>query len=238
MTERLYEHDAYQQKCEAEVVTVTADGVVLDQTVCYARGGGQPGDSGTLTLSDGRCLDVIDTMKGDGEAIVHVIDPQALAAAAEDLIGQRVQVCVDWARRHQHMRMHTCLHLLCALVDAPVTGGNLTAEKGRLDFDLPEASVDKVQLTDALNELIASDVGTSLDWITDAELAAQPELVKTMSVQPPTGAGRVRLLNIPGIDLQPCGGTHVARLSEIGPVRVTKIEKKSRLNRRISVAFA
>lgn len=237
MTERLYEHDAYQRSCEADIVAVTEEGIIVDQTVCYARGGGQPGDTGMLTLADGRQFDILDTVKGDGDAIVHILEPSVLTALG-DLVGQRVEINVDWARRHQHMRMHTCLHLLCALVDAPVTGGNLTAEKGRLDFDLPEASVNKIELTDALNELISRDVETSLEWITDEALRAQPELVKTMSVQPPTGAGRVRLLNIPGVDLQPCGGTHVAHLSEIGPVRVTKIEKKSRLNRRISVAFA
>lgn len=238
MTERLYEHDAYLRSCEADIVAVTEEGIIVDQTVCYARGGGQPGDTGTLTFADGRRHDILDTVKGEGDTIVHIVESSALAAAAGDLVGQRVEINVDWARRHQHMRMHTCLHLLCALVDAPVTGGNLTAEKGRLDFDLPEASVNKAELTDALNELISRDVETSLEWITDEALSAQPELVKTMSVQPPTGAGRVRLLNIPGVDLQPCGGTHVARLGEIGPVRVTKIEKKSRLNRRISVAFA
>jgi misacylated tRNA(Ala) deacylase len=135
------------------------------------------------------------------------------------------------------MRMHTCLHLLCALVDAPVTGGNLTAEKGRLDFDLPESTVDKTSLTAALNELIEQDTATSIEWISEAQLEAQPELVKTMSVAPPRGAGRIRLLSIPGVDLQPCGGTHVARTGEIGRVRVDRIEKKSRLNRRIALSL-
>jgi misacylated tRNA(Ala) deacylase len=169
---------------------------------------------------------------------VHLMDPQSLqAAGGSALEGATVTARLDWERRHQHMRMHTCLHLLCAVVAAPVTGGNLTSEKGRLDFDLPDATVDKEQLTEELNRLIAADVPTALSWISDEQLAQQPELVKTMSVSPPTGAGQVRLLQIEGIDLQPCGGTHVARTSEIGPVRIAKIEKKSRLNRRIAVVF-
>jgi len=239
MTQRLYEADAYLRSCDAEVTRVTETGLVLDQTVFYALGGGQPGDRGTLTLADGASLEVLDTRKtADGE-IEHLVDPEKLAAfGGNGLLNQSIVATIDWQLRHQHMRMHTCLHLLCAIVDAPVTGGNLTAQKGRLDFDLPEASVDKASLTDALNQLISADTPTSLQWISDAELAAQPELVKTMSVAPPTGAGQVRLLNIAGVDLQPCGGTHVARLGEIGPVRISKIEKKSRLNRRISVVFA
>lgn len=235
MTTRLFEEDGYLQEAEASVVAVSTDGVELDRTVFYARGGGQPGDSGVLIAPGGREVPIVDTVKGDGAAILHIPADGAWGSVLKP--GDRVVARIDWARRHRHMRMHTCLHLLCALVDAPVTGGNLTAEKGRLDFDLPEASVDKELLTQALNELIAADTRTSLEWITDADLAAQPELVKTMSVQPPTGAGSVRLVRIPGVDLQPCGGTHVSRTGEIGPVRVTKIEKKSRLNRRVSVAF-
>ena len=239
MTQRLYETDAYLRSCDAEITRVTESGLALDQTVFYALGGGQPGDRGTLTLADGASLNVVDTRKiADGD-IEHLVDPEQLQAlGGRALLNQSVLATIDWQLRHQHMRMHTCLHLLCAVVNTPVTGGNLTAQKGRLDFDLPEATVDKVSLTDALNELISADTPTSLQWISDAELAVQPELVKTMSVAPPAGAGRVRLLNIEGVDLQPCGGTHVARLGEIGPVRVSKIEKKSRLNRRISVVFA
>ncbi len=236
MTERLYERDAYIREIEARVVGVGEAGIELDRTVFYARGGGQPGDSGVLITADGAQIPIVDTVKGEGAAIMHL--PAESAGASALKVGDAVTGRIDWGRRHRHMRMHTCLHLLCAVVDAPVTGGNLTAEKGRLDFDLPEAGIDKDSLTDALNRLIAADSETALEWITDDELAAQPDLVKTMSVQPPTGTGSVRLLRIPGVDLQPCGGTHVAHTGEIGPVRVTKIEKKSRLNRRISVEFA
>lgn len=234
MTERLYEQDSYLKETEAEVISVGEDGVVLDRTVFYARGGGQPGDRGELVLPSGGLVAIADTVKGEGSRILHLPVPEA---AALPEVGDRVLARIDWEQRHRHMRMHTCLHLLCALVDAPVTGGNLNEQKGRLDFDLPESTVDKESLTAALNELIQRGVATSLEWITDDQLAAQPELVKTMSVQPPTGAGRVRLLRIAEVDLQPCGGTHVANTQEIGPVRVSKIEKKSRLNRRISVVF-
>jgi misacylated tRNA(Ala) deacylase len=232
LTRRLFEEDAYLQSCRAIVVAAGADGVVLDCTVFYAAGGGQPGDSGDLAWSDGS-LRVTDTRKGDGEAILHV----PAAGSPLPLPGTEVTAAIDWDRRHRHMRMHTCLHLLCAVVDAPVTGGNLGADKGRLDFDLPEATVDKEALTEALNALIERDLATEVMWIDEAELDARPELVKTLSVAPPRGSGRVRLLSVPGVDLQPCGGTHVARLGEIGRVRVSKIEKKSRLNRRIQVVF-
>lgn len=233
MTERLYEQDSYLQETEAVVVAARDDAVVLDRTVFYARGGGQPGDSGALVLPSGQTVWITDTVKGEGEQILHLVAEGSPLPAP----GDKVLARIDWDRRHRHMRMHTCMHLLCALVDAPVTGGNLNDQKGRLDFDLPESTVDKAPLTAALNELIQRRIDTSLEWITDEELAAQPELVKTMSVQPPTGAGRVRLLRVGEVDLQPCGGTHVANTGEIGPVRVSKIEKKSRLNRRISVVF-
>jgi misacylated tRNA(Ala) deacylase len=233
MTERLYERDAYLDHCEALVSSASDGSVVLDRTVFYAMGGGQPGDTGYLSWGDGQRVDVVDTCKGDGDDIVHVTRPGAPLPPA----GSTVRAVIDWQRRHRHMRMHTCLHLLCALVDAPVTGGNLTTEKGRLDFDLPESTVDKESLTVALNALIEQDTATSIEWISEAQLDLQPELVKTMSVAPPRGAGRIRLLSIPGVDLQPCGGTHVARTGEIGRVRVVKIEKKSRLNRRIAVSL-
>lgn len=233
MTERLYEQDSYLQEIEAVIVAARDDAVVLDRTVFYARGGGQPGDSGALELPSGQTVWITDTVKGEGEEILHLVAEGSPLPAP----GDKVLARIDWDRRHRHMRMHTCMHLLCALVDAPVTGGNLNDQKGRLDFDLPESTVDKASLTAALNELIQRRIDTTLEWITDEELAAQPELVKTMSVQPPTGAGRVRLLRVGEVDLQPCGGTHVANTGEIGPVRVSKIEKKSRLNRRISVVF-
>ncbi len=234
MTERLYEQDGYLRETEATVTAAGQAGIVLDRTVFYARGGGQPGDSGELILASGSRLPIVDTVKGQDGAVLHLPDPAVSVLPAP---GESVLARIDWNRRHRHMRMHTCLHLLCALVDAPVTGGNLNDEKGRLDFDLPESTVDKDSLTGALNALIARNIGTALEWIADEALAAQPELVKTLSVQPPTGAGSVRLLRIGDVDLQPCGGTHVANTGEIGRVRVSKIEKKSRLNRRISVVF-
>jgi misacylated tRNA(Ala) deacylase len=232
LTRRLFEEDAYLKSCRATVIAAGADGVVLDRTVFYAAGGGQPGDSGELSWAGGS-LAVIDTRKGEGDAIIHVPAP----GSALPQPGSGITATIDWDRRHRHMRMHTCLHLLCAVVNAPVTGGNLGAERGRLDFDLPEATVDRESLTAALNALIARDLATEVTWIDEAELDARPELVKTLSVAPPRGTGRVRLLSVPGVDLQPCGGTHVARLGEIGRVRVSKIEKKSRLNRRIQVVF-
>lgn len=238
MTSRLFEQDAYRDSCEAVIESVDEFGLVLDQSVFYARGGGQPGDTGEIILPAGTCLLVADTRKTPEGDITHQLAESSQACLADlDLVGQPVTCRIDWDRRYRHMRMHTCLHLLCAVVDAPVTGGNLTAEKGRLDFDLPETGIDKDALTAELNGLIEADLPATLEWITDEALAAQPELVKTMSVAPPTGAGRVRLLRIGAVDLQPCGGTHVRRTSEIGRVRVTKIEKKSRLNRRISVVL-
>ena len=234
MTERLYERDAYLQEVAARVVSSGDAGVVLDRTLFYARGGDQPGDSGELVCASGRSLRITDAVKGEGAEILHLVEAGAGELPAP---GETVQVRIDWDRRHRHMRMHSCMHLLCALVDAPVTGGNLNDEKGRLDFDLPEATVDKIELTAALNALIEQGIDTALEWISDEELAANPSLVKTMSVQPPTGAGSVRLLRIGEVDLQPCGGTHVANTREIGRVRVSKIEKKSRLNRRISIVF-
>ena len=235
MTDALYSQDAYAKTCSALITGVDEQGIHLDRTVFYAMGGGQPGDSGVLRLADGREIAIADTRKAqDGDAIIHIParpldDPPA--------IGTTVTAEIDWPRRYQHMRMHTCLHLLCAVIDAPVTGGSIGAERGRLDFDIPDPILDKDALTAALNQLIEADHPVSTRWITDAELDAQPELVKTLSVQPPRGSGRVRLLDISGVDLQPCGGTHVASTREIGRVRIAKIEKKSRLNRRVIVAF-
>ncbi|MEQ8861000.1 MAG: alanyl-tRNA editing protein [Pseudomonadales bacterium] len=233
MTSRIFQHNAYQRECDAMIVAAGPDGLVLDRTVFYPSGGGQPGDIGVLEWGDGQRLSVLDTRKGEADQIVHVV----AAGQRPPPPGTSVRAVIDWPRRHRHMRMHTCLHLLCALVEAPVTGGNLGADKGRLDFDLPDAALDKAELTEALNALIDRDIETAVEWISEAELDEMPELVRTLSVAPPRGSGRVRLLSIPGIDLQPCGGTHVARTGEIGRVRVSKIEKKSRLNRRIAVVF-
>lgn len=238
MNERsdLYRMDAYLESAEARVVAHTPEGgVVLDRTVFYPQGGGQPGDAGTLTW-EGGALEIATTVKhADGLSSVLVpAEPGALPA-----VGTVVTQRLDWARRYRHMRIHTALHLLSVVIPLPVTGGQITADKGRLDFDMPEAPADKEALGAALQALVDRDLPVTESWITDAELEANPGLVKTMSVQPPRGAGQVRLVRIgegaEQIDLQPCGGTHVARTGEIGAVRIGKIEKKGRQNRRVSV---
>ena len=235
MTDLLFRDDAYLRSCEARVVAVDAAGIRLDRTIFYPQGGGQPGDSGTLTLADGRIVAITDTRKGEtADDIVHI--PAANAPLPSP--GDVVRAEIDWERRHRLMRMHTCLHLLSAVVSGAVTGGQIADGKGRLDFDVPGGALEKDAITRRLNELIAGDHSVNPGWISDDELAARPELVRTMSVKPPIGQGRVRLLEIPGIDLQPCGGTHVRRTAEIGRVEVTKIESKGRQNRRVVIAFA
>ena len=233
MTETLFQQDGYLQQCTATITAADERGVQLDQTIFYATGGGQPGDTGTLTLSDGVKLAVTDTRR-DRESgdYLHIVDTTTTLPN----VGDSVTLELDWQRRYRHMRMHSCLHMLCALVDAPVTGGSIQQDRGRLDFDLAE-SMDKEKLTVALNALIHADHKMSTRWITDEELDANPELVRTLSAKPPRGSGRIRLVNFEGIDLQPCGGTHIASTAEIGAVRVSKIEKKGRQNRRISVVF-
>jgi misacylated tRNA(Ala) deacylase len=232
VTEEIFRGDAYVRSCEARVVAIDEAGIELDRTVFYPVGGGQPGDIGRLALADGREIRIADTLKA-GDRIVHV--PAAPAPA--DAVGQPVTAEIDWDRRHRLMRMHTCLHLLCALIPEPVTGGSIRDGSGRLDFDIPDPSLDKEELTAGLNRLIDEDHGVRCRWISDAELEKHPELVRTMSVKPPMGHGRVRLLEIDAVDLQPCGGTHVSRTGEIGKVRVTKIEKKGRQNRRVTIAL-
>ena len=232
MTERLYTQDAYRRYCPARVEEITERGVILDATVFYPVGGGQPGDTGQLRWDDGSAA-VVDTVADTEGRIVHVLAEGATAPAP----GTDVTAEIDFERRHRLMRMHTCLHLLSAVLPYPVTGGQVGDGSGRLDFDLPDAP-DKAEVEAELNKLIEQDHPVGERWITDAELDAQPELVKTLSVQPPRGAGRIRLLEIPGVDLQPCGGTHVKKTSEIGPVRVRKIEKKGRMNRRVKLEFA
>lgn len=236
MTELLFRDDAYLKSCEATVAAVNdRGGIVLDRTVFYPTGGGQPGDSGVLRLAGGGEVRIATAVKGEApDEIVHV--PVEGGAAPEP--GQKVTAEIDWDRRYAHMRMHSCLHLLSAVLPFPVTGGQVGAEKSRLDFDIPEATLDKDEITRTLNDLVRADDAVGFRWITDAELEATPELVKTMSVKPPTGAGHVRLIEIEGRDLQPCGGTHVRRTGEIGPVEVRKIEKKGRQNRRVSIQFA
>jgi len=234
MTLALFRDDPYLRQCSATVTAVSDAGIEFDRTLFYPQGGGQPGDSGTLQRADGSRLAILDTRKGDtADAIVHLV----ASDAARPVPGETVTLELDWERRHRHMRMHTCLHLLSTVVRAGVTGGSISADKGRLDFDLPEMLLDKAEIEAQLNALIAADHAVGTRWISDAELDAQPELVKTLSVQPPRGQGRVRLVEIPGIDLQPCGGTHVARTGEIGRIRVAKIEKKSTHNRRVILNF-
>lgn len=234
MTELLYRADAYARDCSARVIALTPEGgLVMDRSVFYPAGGGQPGDSGWLDWEGGR-LAIVDTVKaGDGVALVPEQGAVLPSAGAE------VALALDWARRHAHMRTHTALHLLSVVLPLPVTGGAIGALKGRLDFDMPEAPGDREALEAALNDLVQRDLPVTEDWITDAELAANPGLVKTMSVRPPAGQGRVRLVRIgqgaEQVDLQPCGGTHVARTAEIGRVTLGKIEKKGRQNRRVTL---
>ncbi|MGH8370575.1 MAG: alanyl-tRNA editing protein [Gammaproteobacteria bacterium] len=233
MSEAIYRTDAYARSCEAEVIAVDEHGVQLDRSVFYPEGGGQPGDTGVLRLDDGRELQITNTRKGmSPDSIAHLpAEPVAWLKA-----GMRVTAEIDWARRHRLMRMHTCLHLLSAIIIAPVTGGQVGDGYGRLDFDLPETP-DRDEVNEKLGALIQRDAPVSFRWITDEELDAHPELVKTLSVQPPRGVGRIRLVDVEGIDLQPCGGTHVARLSEIGAVNITRIEKKGKQNRRVRLEF-
>lgn len=233
--ELLFRQDAYLKDCTATVIGADETGIRLDRTVFYPTGGGQPGDTGRLRLDGGAVIEIVDTVKGSShEDVVHVPKPGSPLPA----IGARVTAEIDWDRRHRLMRMHSCLHLLCAVIKGDVTGGQVSDGKGRLDFNLPEQSLDKEAITSALNRLIAEDHPVQPRWITDEELAAQPDLVRTMSVKPPSGGGKVRLLDIVGVDLQPCGGTHVARTSEIGRVEVVKIENKGKMNRRVNIAFA
>lgn len=235
MTELLFRADAYLREAEAVVVGHTAEGgILLDRTVFYPTGGGQPGDSGWLAWG-GALVPIATAVKAEGGQVALVMaEPMALPA-----VGTVVTQRLDWERRHRHMRVHTALHLLSVVIPLPVTGGQIGAERGRLDFDMPEPPEDVSAIEAKLNALIALDLTVSDEWITDAELAANPGLVKTMSVAPPTGQGRVRLVRIGTaghqVDLQPCGGTHVARSAEIGHVSIGKIEKKGRQNRRVSI---
>jgi misacylated tRNA(Ala) deacylase len=235
MTETLFYQDAYLTECEATVGAIDEHGIQLDRTVFYPMGGGQPGDTGRLPTADGREIAIVDTRKGTAAGeILHRCAESAVALQP----GDRVIAAIDWDRRHRHMRIHTCLHLLSAVVPAGVTGGAIHADYGRLDFDLPDQLLDKDAINVGLAKLVGEAHAVAPRWISEEELNDRPELVKTMSVKPPQGAGRVRLLEIPGVDLQACGGTHVRNTCEIGRIVVTKIEKKSTHNRRVVIAFA
>jgi len=233
-TAELFRDDAYARACHATVTGVGPSGLRLDCTVFYPLGGGQPGDTGVLRTPDGRTVRIADTVKdpADGQPL-HV--PEAGAPLLS--VGDTVSAEIDWDRRHRHMRMHSLLHLVCAVVEGAITGASISEGKGRVDFDMGDAKPDKEALGAALNRLIAADHPLAVRRISDADLAAQPELVRTMKVKPPSGSGWVRLIDIEGVDMQPCGGTHVRSTAEIGPVRIAKIESKGRQNRRITVVF-
>jgi len=236
-TECLFREDSYLQSCDARVVALTEQGgIVLDRTVFYATSGGQPGDTGTLTTGAGARVPIATAVYTDAakSEIAHV--PAAGAPVLS--VGEAVTASIDWDRRYARMRMHTALHLLSAVLPYAVTGGSVGDSESRLDFDIPEAGLDKDAITAKVGEMINSNASVTSRWITDAELDANPALVKTMSVKPPTGTGRVRLIEIAGLDLQPCGGTHVRATGEIGAVRVTQIEKKGKQNRRVRLALA
>ncbi len=233
-TELPFPDDPYLRSATARVVAVGPRGIELDRTVFYPLGGGQAGDSGSMVRAGGERIPITDTRKGETpESVLHI----AAGSAALPERGETVSLEIDWLRRHRLMRLHTALHLMSCVVVAPVTGGNITPDKARLDFDIDLAALDAAHIESETNRLIASGVATETAWITDAELDAQPELVKTMSVQPPRGMGRVRLLRIPGIDLQPCGGTHVANIAEIGAIRVVKIRSEGRHNKRVEIVL-
>jgi len=234
MTDELFREDSYLKSCEATVTAVTEAGVVLDRTCFYVMGGGQPGDKGTLTKADGTEVEISDTRKADG-AIVHVPADGAPALA----VGDTVTATLDWDHRYLCMRVHTSLHLLCSVVNGGVTGGQIGPGKGRLDFALePENVPDKEALAETLNALVQADHPVEISWITEAELEANPDLVRTMSVKPPMGAGRVRMIRIgEHVDYQPCGGTHLKSTGEIGGLTVGKIENKGKQNRRINIAL-
>jgi len=228
----IFRSDPYARSCTATVAAVDAAGVRTDRTVFYPAGGGQPGDTGTMTWSGGSAR-IVDTVKGNTlDDVVHVLEPGTLPPT-----GAEVTLTLDWERRHRHMRMHTALHLLCAAVPGSVTGGQIGADKSRLDFNVPSESLDKDAIERRLNELVQGDHLVRAGQITEEELAAKPDLVRTMSVRPPVGNGTIRTIEIVGVDYQPCGGTHVASTGEIGPLEIIKIENKGKQNRRIVVAL-
>jgi misacylated tRNA(Ala) deacylase len=235
LTKMLFRDDAYRRECQSLVTRVTEKGYVLDATIFYPQGGGQPGDTGSFVTGDGVEIPIIGTIYDEDRIhIVHV--PGEAASKLQP--GDTVTARLDWEPRFARMRIHTALHLLSVVLPFPVTGGAIGSGDGRLDFDIPDAGLDKDEIGEKLNALISQDAALHEKWITDAELDANPGLVKTMSVQPPRGAGRIRLIEIEGIDLQPCGGTHVRSTAEIGQVIITDIQKKGKQNRRVRIALA
>jgi len=235
MADLVFREDPYARACRARVVAVTPAGIELDRTVFYPTGGGQPGDTGTLVRADGAVIRIDGAVKGEGaDAVVHVCAP----GEAAPLPGEEVEARLDWDRRYCHMRFHTALHLLCAVVPAPVTGGQVAHDKARLDFDIEMDRLVKETIEGELNRLVDEAHPVRPRWISDAELDARPELVRTMSVQPPRGQGGVRVLEIEGVDLQPCGGTHVANTREVGRLAVARIRSEGARNRRVVLGFA
>jgi misacylated tRNA(Ala) deacylase len=235
-TDCLFRDDSYLKQCDARVVAITEQGgIVLDRTVFYTNSGGQPGDTGALIAPDGTTIPIANAVYADAakSEIAHI--PAAGSPSVKP--GDAVTATIDWDKRYARMRMHTALHLLSAVLPYAVTGGSVGESESRLDFDIPESGLDKDAITAKVNEMIATNAAVSSRWISDKELAANPGLVKTMSVKPPMGTGRVRLIEIANLDLQPCGGTHVRSVAEIGAVRVTQIEKKGKQNRRVRLAL-
>ena len=234
-TELLFREDAYLKTASARVLAVDERGIELDRTIFYPLGGGQVGDTGALLRANGERIPIADTRKGEAiDSVLHLPAP----AMQRPEPGETVTLEIDWERRYKLMRLHTALHVMSCVVVAPVTGGNIAPEKARLDFDIDMSLLDADRIERETNAMIGRGIETETVWITDEELDARPELVKTMSVQPPRGTGRVRLLRIPGIDLQPCGGTHVRNIAEIGAIRVLKIRSEGRRNRRVEIALA
>ncbi|NQW52920.1 MAG: alanyl-tRNA editing protein [Rhodospirillales bacterium] len=233
MVEELFRQDAYIREADATVTAVEERGVRLDRSIFYPTGGGQPGDTGLLRWDGGEAR-IVDSLKADGGDVLHVLAPDS----PRPEVGAKVHTSLDWERRHLHMRMHTALHVISAVIKGNVTGGQVGVDKSRLDFNLEGEVPTKEWVTEEVNRLIALDRPVTQQWVTDEELTSRPELVKTMSVRPPIGAGRVRLLSIEGVDLQACGGTHVARTGEIGRVDCIKIENKGKMNRRFIIVLA
>lgn len=234
-TDLLFRSDAYLKTEQARVIAVHERGIELDRTIFYPTGGGQSGDTGALLRASGDRIAIADTRKGETpDSVLHIAAPSMPSPEP----GETLTLAIDWQRRYALMRLHTALHVLSCVVVAPVTGGNIAADKARLDFDIDMSRLDADRIERETNALIARGAETETVWISEEELDARPELVKTMSVQPPRGGGRVRLLRIPGIDLQPCGGTHVRNITEIGAIRVLKIRSEGKRNKRVEIALA